>query len=518
VPYDRAGGTSDSPEEAAEKQPAEQQLPPPDRPGAENVPSRAESRRAVAVDDQVNDQPVDDKPSNGEQEVAAAPQEPAGERDTEADEGTSGSAEPVESTAEDADERTETPNDEPATRRSDGAEVADEEVERPPTPSETAVAEESDQGPRGTDSSAENTGHPEPEQSEDVVADEQAALADAQTPAQDRDAERTPVAEEDPPVDTDATGSEDAAEPLLDESEVRTSHPEGSRQASGEGQEQDVQEPEAPQPKHDDAEKDQQEAVGPLTDTSSLGSRDKGTSEVMDGREPTGPSGIQESSDDGHRAVPDQDEPGSWRGDNGEYLNNEENLVTDHALDRIQACEARITVDLQAIEREVPGGELTGLEFRLKGEERFKEKVADETRDKPELSIGRIAEAVPDAVRYTYRFDKDNYVQGYGQVRQQLEDRGYTMVFSRNSWDTPQYKGVNTRWRTLEGQLFEVQFHTPESFAAKQETHGAYERIRSPGVSKQEVRELRAFQREVSARIPMPDEVNTIPDYREKGY
>ena len=44
-----------------------------------------------------------------------------------------------------------------------------------------------------------------------------------------------------------------------------------------------------------------------------------------------------------------------------------------------------------------------------------------------------------------------------------------------------EYKGINTRWVTQEGQRFEVQFHTSESFHAKQNvTHDAYERLRNP--------------------------------------
>jgi hypothetical protein len=53
------------------------------------------------------------------------------------------------------------------------------------------------------------------------------------------------------------------------------------------------------------------------------------------------------------------------------------------------------------------------------------------------------------------------------------------MYRSTNHWADPEYKGINTRWITQQGQRFEVQFHTPESFHAKEIlTHKAYERIR----------------------------------------
>ena len=41
-----------------------------------------------------------------------------------------------------------------------------------------------------------------------------------------------------------------------------------------------------------------------------------------------------------------------------------------------------------------------------------------------------------------------------------LESCGHEMYLSKNSWGNLEYKGINTRWVTQEGQRFEVQFHT----------------------------------------------------------
>ena len=93
------------------------------------------------------------------------------------------------------------------------------------------------------------------------------------------------------------------------------------------------------------------------------------------------------------------------------------------------------------------------------------------------------------------------------------------MIYSKNHWrDDPEYKGINTRWVTPEGQRFEVQFHTAESFHAKQQvTHKSYERIRNPLTQDEERRELEAFQREVCSWITVPEGVRDIPDYHRKG-
>jgi hypothetical protein len=202
-----------------------------------------------------------------------------------------------------------------------------------------------------------------------------------------------------------------------------------------------------------------------------------------------------------------------WRGGGGQFLNAEENLVTEHAHDRVSGAEQELTAVQHEIQAEVPGSELAGLEYRLKDEDRFKEKVAEGLALKPERAVERVVDRIPDAVRYTYLFERDRYVDGYWQVRHELEGRGYKLALSRNSWESAEYKGINTRWRMEEGQLFEVQFHTPESFEAKQLTHEAYERLRDPRTDRHEMGELREFQREASFHIPLPDGVGEIPDY-----
>jgi hypothetical protein len=93
------------------------------------------------------------------------------------------------------------------------------------------------------------------------------------------------------------------------------------------------------------------------------------------------------------------------------------------------------------------------------------------------------------------------------------------MYYSKNSWTNPEYKGINTRWVTADGQRFEVQFHTPESFHAKHEvTHQAYERLRGTQAVRSERAELHEFQREVSSWIPVPERVMEILDYKKEGF
>ena len=212
------------------------------------------------------------------------------------------------------------------------------------------------------------------------------------------------------------------------------------------------------------------------------------------------------------------DEPGSWRGEGDQYLNAEEHLVAGHALERIRPIEEKVSETVQEVREGVSDCDLVGLGNRLKGEERFKEKVSDELGGKPYRSIAEITERMPDAIRYTFQLDADRYAAGYWNIRDRLELSGSEHIMSRNSWDSPDYKGVNTRWLSPEGQVFEVQFHTPESYQAKQLTHTAYERLRTAPAPGAERPELEAFQQDVSARIPTPQGALAIPNFRKKGY
>jgi hypothetical protein len=122
-------------------------------------------------------------------------------------------------------------------------------------------------------------------------------------------------------------------------------------------------------------------------------------------------------------------------------------------------------------------------------------------------------------LRFTCCFEPDNYVRGYYDIKARLADAGHEMYQSANYWANPEYKGINTRWVTQQGQRFEVQFHTPDSFHAKEVlTHKAYERIRDPTTSRPELRELHAFQCELSTWIQVPDGAADIPDFKKEGF
>lgn len=207
------------------------------------------------------------------------------------------------------------------------------------------------------------------------------------------------------------------------------------------------------------------------------------------------------------------DEPGSWRGDSGRTLNARENAHVDTWCDRIAKTEERLTCRVEDTEC-ASAGELAGKEYRLKESDRVKEKVAAAHELASSADSDRILADVRDAIRYTLQYSDSDYTEGVQSDLGRLKDQGFDLIKLKNFWGDAEYKGINSQWQDREtGQTFEMQFHTAESFGAKQLTHKAYERLHSLQTTRRESRELHDYQGEVSSKIPIPNGALDIPEY-----
>lgn len=192
-----------------------------------------------------------------------------------------------------------------------------------------------------------------------------------------------------------------------------------------------------------------------------------------------------------------------------EYLQE----AVDRGCDRVREVERSVvTPAIRGIEAEDPDRRLVGFENRLKGRERLAEKVIKQLAAQADLAPDEAFTGVKDAIRYTFQYSAHKYATGATADCERLKATGFELVELRNTWEREEYKGINTWWREpMSGLLFEVQFHTQASYEAKQLTHAAYERIRGPGTPDDEVERLRAFQREVFGKVPLPPCAADIP-------
>jgi hypothetical protein len=189
----------------------------------------------------------------------------------------------------------------------------------------------------------------------------------------------------------------------------------------------------------------------------------------------------------------------------------------DAECDRVAEREReKISPALRDVADQDPDRHLIGFEHRLKGRDRIKEKVCvniNEFDFSPEEAVS----LVPDAIRYTFQYQEGRYSQGVRADVTRLQNQGFELVKLKNSWSDEQYKGINSQWvDSATGQRFELQFHTRISFGAKQLTHGAYERIRTQQADEFEEMVLEAFQKKVTAEVPVPPGAVGIPDYPER--
>ena len=207
---------------------------------------------------------------------------------------------------------------------------------------------------------------------------------------------------------------------------------------------------------------------------------------------------------------------GSWHGDGDRRLSPEQNAEAGKcATDLRDEAVKRIGPAMDRIEAANPDRRLAGREHMLKGEDRLKEKMADELRA-PGITVRRALGKVADGVRFTLEYPSERYAEGVLADVDRIKAEGFLLIKLKNLWHADQYKGVNSQWLAPEtGTRCEIQFHTPESLDAKELTHQAYERIRGRSLSPEEERGLTDFQRRANAPLVAPPGTDRIRNFPE---
>ena len=193
-------------------------------------------------------------------------------------------------------------------------------------------------------------------------------------------------------------------------------------------------------------------------------------------------------------------------GENSAWLDAAQSKEVDRAYMFVREIGERVIVPLlRSIEVEEQGRRLVNFDQRFKTTNQLERKVAEQLRLVPGCTPTEGLAAIHDAVRFTLQYQETGYATGVRRDMERLRDRGPILVALCNRWTGDQYKGINARWREpTTGLLFEVQFHTQASLAARELTHKAYERIRGGTVEGKEMATLRAFQRQVNTMVPIP--------------
>lgn len=200
-------------------------------------------------------------------------------------------------------------------------------------------------------------------------------------------------------------------------------------------------------------------------------------------------------------------------------------------LTQVVKNEPLITEDLQKIASEV-AAEMVGLEHKFKTEESLTEKLVYKSQaDLADLIANGISEndaieeslrvqvaEMNDVLRYTFMFPTVKYIFGFRQTLILLANFKYEVPKERiwNAWKNigthfdRGYRGINITIISSHSQIFELQFHTEESFLLKKQMHYLYKKTRSSTVSWAEKKQF--FQKlvEMAKEVEKPKGVKKL--------
>jgi hypothetical protein len=208
------------------------------------------------------------------------------------------------------------------------------------------------------------------------------------------------------------------------------------------------------------------------------------------------------------------------------HLSEDDGRLVAGLLAACQAAEGRnrfgeygesgLTPAMRRIAGQLPQGGLApdSEPDALKSAERLTAKLARLVARHPGRSAAELAAGIGDGVRYAFTFSPDFYTEGTWLVHRKLKSQGFELEARRNRWESPEYKGVWTRWRDpAHGLAFEVQFHTGASWEVVRRTREAYQLITDPATPAAERARLRARQVAAAAAAKAPPHCAEISDF-----
>ncbi len=170
------------------------------------------------------------------------------------------------------------------------------------------------------------------------------------------------------------------------------------------------------------------------------------------------------------------------------------------------------------------GGQLKGLEYKLKSESSLFRKIMSDLDEEKQAETGLdvigVAAKCYDVLRYTCILDTPRYVDGTTKILANLDGHKAGTLEThqfrvKNFWGKGDaYQGINSVYKIIvdgETLYFELQFHTPESIATKEEScHVSYEAFRT---AHNQEDKAACWEEMVSVwdLVPVPKGVLTIP-------
>lgn len=175
--------------------------------------------------------------------------------------------------------------------------------------------------------------------------------------------------------------------------------------------------------------------------------------------------------------------------------------------DKAVAAEPKVTAMMEKLAKD-NGMELAGLDNRIKGKDSYLDKIAREYQPGYHYEV-------KDVLRYTMVSTSNNMVEKTLDSIEDLKKNGANVYQVKNLWLNKKnpYNGINTFVQDMDGNKFEIQYHTKVSYDAKQKTHKLYEDIRKGNLSSEEMQKLTKEMHEVFDAAKVPDGIERVKSY-----
>lgn len=186
-------------------------------------------------------------------------------------------------------------------------------------------------------------------------------------------------------------------------------------------------------------------------------------------------------------------------------------------MERAKAQEPEVTRSVMNVAAS-SGSECAHLEQRMKSPSSLVRKVRTEQESSAlhgaDSSAERIAGELKDVVRYTVvNQDHSRLATVAAATVQGLQQQGWTIRRIKNTYsDGSAYKGIHIIGTAPNGVTCEVQVHSSESLAVKNQNHVPYEIYRDASAPKRSRREARQECVRRSARIATPEGLDLLTE------
>ncbi|WP_082244299.1 XopAD/skwp family type III secretion system effector [Xanthomonas fragariae] len=164
------------------------------------------------------------------------------------------------------------------------------------------------------------------------------------------------------------------------------------------------------------------------------------------------------------------------------------------------------------------GGHLEGMGHKFKSPgslaEKFRQQIALKHK-----TLEEAAACINDALRYSVVLEPQHFTAGLRGVLASLDNQGHVRVKLLNLFTRQRqaFKAVNVTLRSPEGALWEIQFHTPDTFKLKEKFHDVYKEsfaLQLKSASQVDQHQLQASAQAAFSGVNAPPGCEEIDDWK----